>query len=294
MTVRSCRPGTSSSTGPCRSGSRSAPATPSAIRSLRWRQRPGPSSSVTRWSRWTPAARSCAQAAARQLSYDALVLGLGAALQPLSEHATNVDDARMDELLHGLVQDIEGGYVHRLAIVVPGPMPWPFPAYELALMASERAWDMQTELDVTVLTPERAPLEIFGEEASRATAQLLADRADRGRHLGVLRDPPVTAHRGPSRRTLRRRGPHRGLPPARRTQCGRAAQRRRRLHPRGRVRPRARRPSGSGPRAMAPITRSSRAGWPPSWPTRQPNRSPRSPARGARCARSRPSSRASS
>ena len=111
-----------------------------------------------------------------KLSYDALLLGLGAALQPLSEHATNVDDARMDELLHGLVQDIEGGYVHRLAIIVPGPMPWPFPAYELALMASERAWDMQTELDVTVLTPERTPLEIFGEEASRATAQLLAER----------------------------------------------------------------------------------------------------------------------
>ena len=111
-----------------------------------------------------------------QLSYDALVLGLGAGLQPLSEHATNVDDARMDELLHGLVQDIEDGYVHRLAIVVPGPMPWPFPAYELALMASERAWDMQVQLDVVLLTPERAPLELFGAEASRATAQLLADR----------------------------------------------------------------------------------------------------------------------
>ena len=111
-----------------------------------------------------------------QLPYDALVVALGAALQPISDHATNVDDTRMDELLHGLVQDIEGGYVHRLAIVVPGPMPWPFPAYELALMASERAWDMQTELYVTVLTPERTPLEIFGEEASRATAQLLADR----------------------------------------------------------------------------------------------------------------------
>jgi sulfide:quinone oxidoreductase len=104
------------------------------------------------------------------------VLGLGAALQRISDYATNVDDTRMDELLHGLVQDIEGGYVHRLAIVVPGPMPWPFPAYELALMASERAWDMQTELYVTVLTPERTPLEVFGEEASRATAQLLAER----------------------------------------------------------------------------------------------------------------------
>ncbi|MGZ4177390.1 MAG: FAD-dependent oxidoreductase [Solirubrobacteraceae bacterium] len=114
--------------------------------------------------------------AGAKLGYDALLVGLGAAMQPVSQHATNVDDARMDELLHGLVQDIEGGYVRRLAIVVPGPMPWPFPAYELALMASERAWDMQTDLDVTLMTPERAPLEIFGAEASQAVARMLADR----------------------------------------------------------------------------------------------------------------------
>jgi sulfide:quinone oxidoreductase len=111
-----------------------------------------------------------------KVPYDALILGLGAALQPFSTHATSVDDTRMDELLHGLVQDIEGGYVHRLAIVVPGPMPWPFPAYELALMASERAWDMQAELEVTLFTPERAPLALFGAHASGEVARLLSER----------------------------------------------------------------------------------------------------------------------
>jgi sulfide:quinone oxidoreductase len=110
------------------------------------------------------------------LSYDALLVGVGAALQPFADHATNVDDRRMDELLHGLVQDIEEGYTRRLAIIIPAPMPWPFPAYELALMASGRAWDMQTELDVTVLTPEHAPLEAFGAEASRAVSQMLSER----------------------------------------------------------------------------------------------------------------------
>ena len=56
-----------------------------------------------------------------ELSYDALVLALGAALQPIAQHATNVDDTRMDELLHGLVQDIEGGYVRRLAKKLGSP-----------------------------------------------------------------------------------------------------------------------------------------------------------------------------
>lgn len=111
-----------------------------------------------------------------ELSYDALVLGLGARQHPAFPHATTFDDARAEELLRGLVQDIEGGYVSRLAIVVPAPVPWPFPAYELALMASERAWDMQVELDVTVLTPERAPLDIFGAAVSRELQRMLTER----------------------------------------------------------------------------------------------------------------------
>ena len=37
-----------------------------------------------------------------------------------SKHALTIDDARLDELLHGLIQDIEGGYVRRLAFIGPG------------------------------------------------------------------------------------------------------------------------------------------------------------------------------
>jgi sulfide:quinone oxidoreductase len=115
-------------------------------------------------------------ASGRELAYDALLICLGASVEPRYEHATTIDDAHMDELLHGLVQDIEGGYVQSLAVVVPTPVPWPFPAYELALMASERAWTMQTDLSITVLTPEKSPLEIFGADVSRELGQLLADR----------------------------------------------------------------------------------------------------------------------
>jgi sulfide:quinone oxidoreductase len=115
-------------------------------------------------------------ASGAELSYDALLICLGATVHKRYEHVTTVDDAHMDELLHGLVQDIEGGYVHSLAFVVPAPMPWPLPVYELALMASERAWDMQTDLSITVLTPETAPLAIFGTEVSEALSRLLAER----------------------------------------------------------------------------------------------------------------------
>jgi sulfide:quinone oxidoreductase len=115
-------------------------------------------------------------AGGRELAYDALLLCPGTTVQTRFEHATTLDDAHMDDLLHGLVQDIEGGYCHSLAVVVPAPIPWPLPAYELALMAAERAFDMQTDLSVTLLTPEPTPLAIFGADVSAELARLLADR----------------------------------------------------------------------------------------------------------------------
>jgi sulfide:quinone oxidoreductase len=123
-----------------------------------------------------PAQRTARTDGGAVLDYDALLVCPGATMHHPHEHATRFDDAHLDELLHGLVQDVEEGYVQRLAIVVPTPMPWPFPAYELALMASERAWDMNAEMDITVVTPETAPLAVFGEEVSHALSLLLADR----------------------------------------------------------------------------------------------------------------------
>ena len=123
-----------------------------------------------------PEARIVRTAEGGELHYDALLVATGARIEPAYEHATNLDDARMDELLHGLVQDVEEGYTHQLAIVVPAPMPWPFPGYELALMASERAYDMQTELAITLLTPERMAMEVFGHQVSRQVATMLAER----------------------------------------------------------------------------------------------------------------------
>lgn len=108
--------------------------------------------------------------------YDALIVATGATPQPRFAHATTIDDGRMDELLHGLVMDIEQGYVRRLAVVVPTRVSWPLPAYEAALMASERAWDMQAQTEIVLLTPEHAPLEMFGATASQRVGQLLAER----------------------------------------------------------------------------------------------------------------------
>lgn len=113
--------------------------------------------------------------AGEKLEYDALLLAPGATLKPRFRHALTLDDSQLDEQLHGLIQDVEGGYVHKLAFISPTPMPWPLPLYELALMTARRAYEMNVDVSVTIATPEDGPLAIFGLAASAAAGRLLGE-----------------------------------------------------------------------------------------------------------------------
>ena len=159
---------------------------------------------------------------AARLKYDALVLAVGARPHVRHPHAVTLDDARLDDTLHGLIQDVEGGYVRHIAFVIPGAFAWPLPVYELALMTASRAHDMNIDLVVTIVTPEADPLAVFGDGASSAVAQLLHEHGittitsarcevpdsrlvvinPGDRHLGVDRVVALPELRGPSVRGL--------------------------------------------------------------------------------------------
>jgi sulfide:quinone oxidoreductase len=109
------------------------------------------------------------------LPYDALLLALGARIHTRYTHAYTIDDRHLDDILHGLLQDVEGGFVKRLAFVIPARMAWQLPVYELALMTAGRAFEMDVALSITIVTPEESPLAIFGSGASEAVSKLLGE-----------------------------------------------------------------------------------------------------------------------
>lgn len=124
--------------------------------------------------RWLdPASRTVHTEAGGELRYDALLLALGAAPYTRYKHSITLDHRRLDEQLHGLIQDIEGGYVQKLAFIIPDGAAWPLPIYELALMTAARSQEMYADLSITIATPEDAPLAIFGRAISDRVQQLL-------------------------------------------------------------------------------------------------------------------------
>jgi sulfide:quinone oxidoreductase len=122
-----------------------------------------------------PVAHLAHTASGDALPYDALLLATGAHSGPAYRHAITWTDGSAPDRLGGLLRDIQQGYVRRLAFVVPPGPVWPLPAYELALMTERMAWDAQTEPQISLITPEVAPLAIFGPHASAAvSADLVA------------------------------------------------------------------------------------------------------------------------
>ena len=109
-----------------------------------------------------------------RLPYDALLIASGARpVTPFTGAVAFSGSLTDQERLHGIVQDVEGGFIHSLAFVVPPGATWSLPLYELALMLAGRAFELGLKVDLHVVTPEATPLERFGEPISRELSGLL-------------------------------------------------------------------------------------------------------------------------
>jgi sulfide:quinone oxidoreductase len=108
--------------------------------------------------------------------YEILLIAIGAQTREAVPGALTFRGGPDAPLITGLLSDIERGVVERIAFAVPGGVTWPLPLYELALLTAQHArGDAGRDIEITIVTPEEAPLTVMGPEASETVSDLLAE-----------------------------------------------------------------------------------------------------------------------
>jgi sulfide:quinone oxidoreductase len=113
----------------------------------------------------------------QEIPFDYLVVACGARLLwPLPGVTTFwglMDEADIENVL----LQMRDGSAKRVVFALPGGNSWGLPIYELALLAEAEMRKAKVDaVQLTVVTPEEAPLQVFGNEVSAKLSQLLSDR----------------------------------------------------------------------------------------------------------------------
>jgi sulfide:quinone oxidoreductase len=124
----------------------------------------------------------------RSFAYDHLVLAPGVQLLWPVPGATTFWGIADESDVAKVVDGLRHGEMRSAAFTMPGTDGWALPLYELALLARARLdRDHAEDVSLTVVTPEEAPLQVFGRRVGEQMSALLAER-----RIGVLaRTRPV-------------------------------------------------------------------------------------------------------
>jgi sulfide:quinone oxidoreductase len=115
-----------------------------------------------------------------EIPYDAVLVACGARPVEWLPGALTFGGGSAALEMRRLLADLDAGALREVAFVLPGGAGWPLPLYELALMtATWLANEGKADAVLTVVTPEGAPLEVFGPQASDAVGKLLSGRGIR-------------------------------------------------------------------------------------------------------------------
>jgi sulfide:quinone oxidoreductase len=112
-----------------------------------------------------------------RLPYDHLVVVSGVRMLWAVPGAVTFWGVADEGQVGDVIGDLRAGALRRLVFTMPGGRGWALPLYELALLgatALDKAGVGRTE--ITVVTPEDAPLELFGRRASEQMGCLLEER----------------------------------------------------------------------------------------------------------------------
>jgi len=140
------------------------------------------------------------------LEYDVLVLALGARPEEAVPGAITFSGRETVPAVQELIKDLVQGAAAEVVFAIPSSKGWPLPLYELALLTATYLAERGVSAKLTLVTPETAPLALFGDEASEAIASLLSEhgiavrtetypRDFDGDVLRVVPGPPISAER---------------------------------------------------------------------------------------------------
>ena len=102
-----------------------------------------------------PGGRNVTTSDGATLSFDSLLVAVGARSLPVHRHAITFGADGAPGALAGLLADLQEGYAHRVAFVVPSGLAWSLPLYELAIITARHVWGAGIDdVHLTFVTPE--------------------------------------------------------------------------------------------------------------------------------------------
>lgn len=109
-----------------------------------------------------------------ELAFGALVVAVGASASEALPGAITFGGSDSSESVRELLDDLTEGTVSKVVFALPSGSRWPLPLYELALLTARelRARNVRSA-DITLVTPENRPLELFPGRPSEQVAALL-------------------------------------------------------------------------------------------------------------------------
>ena len=112
-----------------------------------------------------------------RVPFDALVIAVGGRAAPAPPGAHVFAGPQDVPALTDILDAAERGDVGSIAFAISPGVAWTLPLYELAIMSAIDLADRGAgDVRLTVVTPEPAPLSLFGPTASKAVGELLANR----------------------------------------------------------------------------------------------------------------------